>query len=317
LGEDLTAPYEFSWNSVAAGNYSLTAKATDNQGAATSSQPVTLIVGGPNQAPSVVLTSPAPNTTLMAPASFLLRANASDSDGTISKVEFFRGTIKIGEVTSAPYELTWGNVAAGTYSLTAKAWDNAGATKTSASVSVKVNTNRAPTVAWTSPTAALTVVAPASLQLTANASDSDGTVTKVEFFAGTTKLGEDVSAPYAFDWANVPAGKYSLKFKATDNGGAVTTSASIAVTVAPAAPTALVATAGDRRAILAWSGVAGAKYYIKRALVAGGPYTYIISTTQTTYTNTGLSSGVRYFYVVTAVANSVQSAFSNEASVTP
>ncbi|MBC8085408.1 MAG: T9SS type A sorting domain-containing protein, partial [Hymenobacter sp.] len=67
--------------------------------------------------------------------------------------------------------------------------------------------------------------------LTANAADADGTVSSVEFFNGGTLLGTDTSAPYSFAWANVPAGSYSLTAKATDNLGAVTTSAAVSVTV--------------------------------------------------------------------------------------
>ena len=60
-----------------------------------------------------------------------LAATASDPDGTVTRVEFFNGTTKLGEDTTAPYTLQWNVGAAGTYTLTARATDNAGATKTS------------------------------------------------------------------------------------------------------------------------------------------------------------------------------------------
>jgi hypothetical protein len=66
-----------------------------------------------------------------------------------------------------------------------------------------------------------------SISITASASDSDGSVTKVEFFEGTTKLGEDLTAPYTFIWNNVPEGSYSLNAVATDNENGVSTSESI------------------------------------------------------------------------------------------
>jgi len=65
----------------------------------------------------------------------------------------------------------------------------------------------------------------------ANATDTDGTIAKVEFFQGTTKLGEDLTSPYSFAWASVPAGTYSLTAKATDNTSAITTSGAIAIVV--------------------------------------------------------------------------------------
>ncbi|RYD39981.1 MAG: hypothetical protein EOP85_15035, partial [Verrucomicrobiaceae bacterium] len=80
--------------------------------------------------------------------------------------------------------------------------------------------------------------APANITLTADASDSDGTIAKVEFFSGTTLLGTDTEAPYSFEWTNVPAGSYTVIVKATDNDGLVTTAEPVSVQVLaePAAP---------------------------------------------------------------------------------
>ncbi|UYZ63125.1 carbohydrate-binding protein [Hymenobacter weizhouensis] len=93
----------------------------------------------PNTPPTVSLTAPANNASFTAPASIPLTAAAADADGTVSKVEFFQGSTKLGEDTSAPFTYTWSGVAAGSYSLTAKATDNQGATATSAAVAVTVS----------------------------------------------------------------------------------------------------------------------------------------------------------------------------------
>jgi len=91
-----------------------------------------------NLSPVVVLTAPAASSSFTAPATVSLAANATDSDGTVAKVEFFNGGIKLGEDTTAPYTFSWTNVAAGTYTLTAKATDNLGATTTSTEVLITV-----------------------------------------------------------------------------------------------------------------------------------------------------------------------------------
>ncbi|MBI3880418.1 MAG: metallophosphoesterase, partial [Verrucomicrobia bacterium] len=91
--------------------------------------------------------------------------------------------------------------------------------------------NTPPQVALTAPPAGALFLAPGDLLLEAAAGDVDGTVTKVEFFAGATKLGEDVTAPHTFLWMNVPACAYSLTAVATDNSNAVTTSAAVSITV--------------------------------------------------------------------------------------
>jgi hypothetical protein len=103
-------------------------------------------------------------------------------------------------------------------------------------ISFAAPTNAAPTVSLTNPAAGPVFTSPASITLNATAVDADGTVSKVEFYNGTTKLGEDLSSPYAFSWTNVPAGTYSLSARATDNAGAVTTSAAVSVTVSAAQP---------------------------------------------------------------------------------
>jgi hypothetical protein len=91
-------------------------------------------------------------------------------------------------------------------------------------------TNPAPTVNLTAPASGTTYNAPATVTITANASDN-GSVAKVEFYQGGTKLGEDASSPYAYTWTNAGAGTYSLTAKAIDNEGAATTSSSASITV--------------------------------------------------------------------------------------
>ncbi|HEV2833744.1 MAG TPA: LamG-like jellyroll fold domain-containing protein, partial [Pyrinomonadaceae bacterium] len=92
-------------------------------------------------------------------------------------------------------------------------------------------TNNAPTVSLTDPQNNTTFAAGSNIVLDATAGDSDGSVSRVDFYQGTTLLGTDTSAPYTFVWSNVAGGVYSLTAKAMDDGGAVTTSTAIAVTV--------------------------------------------------------------------------------------
>jgi hypothetical protein len=91
-----------------------------------------------NQAPTVSLIAPANNATFISPASVTISANASDTDGNITKVEFYNGTTLLNTDNSSPYLYTWTGVVAGNYSITAKAYDNDGATKTSSAISITV-----------------------------------------------------------------------------------------------------------------------------------------------------------------------------------
>ena len=376
-----------------------------------------------NMPPTVSLTSPAPNASYSAPATITLAASASDSDGTIARVDFYQGSTLIGSDTSSPYGLTWSNVPAGTYSLTAVATDDGNASTTSAAITITVgasstlpsgwndadigatgaagsasysngtfsvtgagadvwgtadafhfawrtltgdgsivarvatiqnvaawtkagvmmrNSSSAsaahgfmlvaassskgapfqrrtvdggttvssagplvtapywvklvragnvitgytspdgstwtavgsdtftmgstilvglavsshvsgttatatfdnvtitsanpvpPTVSLTSPSNGATYTEPATITVSASASDSDGSVTKVDFYAGSTLIGTATTSPYTITWSGVPAGNYSLTAVATDNDGLTATSAAVSVTVSAA-----------------------------------------------------------------------------------
>ena len=193
-----------------------------------------------NQPPTVSLSSPASGASFSAGTTIPVSATASDANGTVSRVQFYAGTTLIGTDTSSPYSVSWPNVATGSYTLSAVATDNAGATRTSATRTVTVtsstppsSSNQPPSVSMTSPSFGAVFNAPASITLSANASDSGGSVTRVDFYRGTTLIGSDTNSPYSFWWTNVSAGSYSLTAVARDNAGATTVSSTRDITVRP------------------------------------------------------------------------------------
>lgn len=70
-----------------------------------------------------------------------------------------------------------------------------------------------------------------NISLTATASTTTGSITKVEFYQGSTKLGEDASSPYTFTWNNVPAGTYAITSVATNSGSQTGTSSVVTINV--------------------------------------------------------------------------------------
>ena len=226
LNEDTSSPYSFNWTNVAAGNYSLTAKAVDNLGGTTPSAAVSITV---NALPTVSITSPTHPTTFAAPASFNINASAADSDGSITKIEFFDGGTLLNQDTTPPYSFTYSNVPSGTHVLTAKATDNLGGTMTSSPVNAIVT--NAPTTSITGPANNASFIAGSNITINANASDSDGSIAKVEFLKNGVVLGEDTTLPYSFTWNNVAPGNYSLTTRATDNLGVTGTSGTVAISV--------------------------------------------------------------------------------------
>jgi hypothetical protein len=136
--------YTASFTPTAFGEITITASATDNQNN-TSEKAISFTVkekipGGSNNAPSISITSPGDNTSFEAGTSIPVTVNASDSDGTIAKVEFFNNGNKIGENLTSPYTYTLTNTTVGNYIVTAKATDNKGASATSPAITIIVST---------------------------------------------------------------------------------------------------------------------------------------------------------------------------------
>jgi Bacterial Ig domain len=297
------APYVFTNSGLASGSYVFTAKAYDNNGAVTASNAVNVRVNGP---PSVAITAPATGTVVAPPGSVGLAATAADTDGGIAKLELYRGTTLVATLTQAPYAFTDSGLAAGTYSYTAKAYDGDGAVTTSTAVSVRVNA--LPVTAITAPAGGTVVAPPGSVSLTASASDTDGTIAKVEFYRDTTLIATDTAAPYTFADAGVASGTYSYTVKAYDNNGGISTSTAVSVrvnalpavsitapaggtVVAPPGSVALGASASDTDGT-----IAKVEFYRASTLVA------TLSAAPYTFSDSALASG-SYSYTAKAYDN--------------
>jgi fibronectin type 3 domain-containing protein len=92
----------------------------------------------------------------------------------------------------------------------------------------------------------------------------------------------------------------------------------VAPTRVPTAPVGLVATSGNAQVSLTWTPSSGAVgYHVKRSTSSGGPYTQIGAPTSATYSDSGLTNGTIYYYVVSAVNSAGESGNSTEVSATP
>jgi len=208
---------------------------------------LTVTSAAQNQQPTITLTAPASAAGFTAPADIAISASASDPENRMDRVEFYNGTTRIGTASAAPYAMTWTGVAAGTYSIQAMAFDLDGGSATSNVSTVTVNTaaNKPPAVSLTAPTSTTVITAPSTVTISAAASDPEGRMSKVEFYAGSTLVGTATSSPYSASWAVSAAGSYVLKAIAYDRDGGQTTSSSVTVTVGAAstAPTKVTFTA--------------------------------------------------------------------------
>jgi hypothetical protein len=83
----------------------------------------------------------------------------------------------------------------------------------------------------TAPLDSATFIVGTAITVAANAVDSDGTVTSVEFYDGATLLGTDTTSPYSFTWNGATEGAHTITAVASDDDSAATTSASVSISV--------------------------------------------------------------------------------------
>jgi chitinase len=136
LASDTTSPYQASWNSVT-GAHTLSARATDAAGVTATSVgiPVTVVA---NQPPSITLTSPTDGTTFTSPANVTIEATAADADGTVSRVDFYNGSVLLASDSTPPFTTIWKVTSPGTFMVSAAATDSGGATTRTPAVKVTV-----------------------------------------------------------------------------------------------------------------------------------------------------------------------------------
>jgi len=108
------------------------------------------------------------------------------------------------------------------------------ATMSNVAINTPTSSNTPPTISIAGPTPGTSYAAPANISISATAGDVDGSVARVDFYAGTKLIASDTTSPFSITWSNVPAGTYSLTAVATDNEAATATSQPVSVTVGAA-----------------------------------------------------------------------------------
>lgn len=248
LGQSSKSPYTYTWADVPVGTYTLTAVATDiNEVSTTSTAVKVTVTPAP---PTVVITSPANESSFSAGSDINLAATALETKGTISAISFYNGStlLATSDMASSFYNYTWANVPAGTYTLTAVATDANKVSGTSSPITVTITSSSAPLIAITSPASDSTFTAGSDIAITAASSTSHETIREVFFYDGTYYLGSTTQAPYTYTWTNVPAGTHSLTAEATDNNGGTFISTPVNITINPPANPVTIPPAGAQKA---------------------------------------------------------------------
>jgi glucose/arabinose dehydrogenase len=180
--------------------------------------------------PTVGIDSPTNGASFTDPANVTISATAND-DGSVTNVSFFDGVAFLGSATQVPFTVTT-TLTDGTHVLAAVATDDAGLSTTSSVVNVSVNTTNGPlSVTITNPPDNSVFGNTDSINIMSAASETNGSVTNVQYFDGLKSLGNRSTSPYTLV-TTFPLGVHTLTAVASDNLGATATSAPVTVTVA-------------------------------------------------------------------------------------
>jgi len=190
--------------------------------------------------PTISLVQPSQEAHLPSGSDIVMTANASDAGGKkfgaageVVKVEFFAGECSLGVADPVqPIPTVTATLPDGPYALTAVATDSDGNTATSHAVDIFVG-NKPPDVVITTPLTLSNLKSGSSIAIQAEASDTDGSVSKVVFFAGDEELGvarDHQGLVYSVTWTPT-GGAYSLRAVAYDDGEKSSQSEPVRVTV--------------------------------------------------------------------------------------
>ncbi len=186
-----------------------------------------------NQPPLVVIAEPDSGMILDDGKSYLIKADASDTDGVVSYVELFKGREKIGTVYEAPYTFIVGNAVQGKYRFLAVAYDDDGAFSFSNEIIVNVKQleNDLPVVSITYPADSAEFVDGSNFTIKVDAFDTDGMISNIDIISNGEVLKSDPRPLYNYDWYGINEGVYDITAKVYSEGDQVIISDTVTIIV--------------------------------------------------------------------------------------
>jgi hypothetical protein len=230
-----------SWTPPQPGSYFLTAQTKDSFENVTTSLPVRVFVEGTS------ITSPVSSTIVPRGSSVVVTAEATKAQGFIKQVDFYVNGVFYQTDTVAPYSVLYTPSSNGTFNLSAQGIDNTGAAlplSANTPITVVDPIGSIPTVSIINPISSSSLSAGTETNIIADARDSDGFISKVEFYVNGVLQGTDQTFPYSVAWKPEVAGSYALVAMAFDDKSNAVSSAASAVTVVAGFPTISISNPG-------------------------------------------------------------------------
>jgi hypothetical protein len=219
---------------------SITVRVTDSPGGLADSETITVVVNEVNSGPTLAAIG---NKSVREGATLTFTASASDPDLPANTLTFSLDAGVPGGASIHPSTgvFSWTaplGSAPATNAITVRVRDSGVPQLTDfETILVQVTAQSPPTVALVSPTNNSLFATATAILLEATATDAEGAVTNVQFFADGVLMGADASAPFAFTWLNATMGTHVLQATAADDAGLTNISAAITIEVRPAVVT--------------------------------------------------------------------------------
>ncbi len=242
-------PYNATWMAPSLGYHAISARAFDDLGNASASSAAYVRSLSWPRPPLVVMSAPTQGTTIASKTPIGFASLVEAPEAGISHVDYWVDGSVVGTATSQPFAFLWTTASAGPHQSAAVAYDAKGRSATSPIIKFQVTGEGAPPAGPTPPAQppVVTLTSPLDnsnfvegqvVPLAANATQSNGTITRIDFAANGGIVASTKVPPWGASWSPSP-GHYVLTAIATDSNGNTATSKAVGTSVTPL-PTAIV-----------------------------------------------------------------------------
>jgi hypothetical protein len=206
-----SSPFNGVFLKAAPGIYNLTAKAFDNGGSSTISDPVKITVNPTNEIPQIELITPVNNQEFDSDSNIMFTVMFAGNADKVSKVEYYQNNQLIGSSNVSPFTFEWKNVTEGEYIVKAVAKGGAPElSKVSEEVKIIVRPKSNPIFRIISPTLNAIIQTGTDLEIQVEIPTSEKKIKAVEYYRGNQILGSNTTLPYSYVWKNISKGEYNL-----------------------------------------------------------------------------------------------------------
>ncbi|WP_296705019.1 Ig-like domain-containing protein, partial [Algoriphagus sp.] len=241
IGTVSQAPYEITWSPTSINSYTIYAKVYNTEGGEGTSNNILVNITEPpleNLPPSIEIINPTDEQFFILGQDVLIQTNPIDPENKISRVEFYSGEFGFATVYEAPFEFTYPNPPAGSYTVKTKVFDDQGLSAESNVVNINVLdpsvVNLPPIISIKQPINEVVFETGKLINIVTEITDPENDIDRVEIFSNGNLISTITANPFNFEWtANVTPGTYLVNAVAYDNSGNSAQTKNVIVHIVP------------------------------------------------------------------------------------